>query len=38
MSKADRQVEQQEKAAREAQTKLEAAFRAELQKANQQVG
>ena len=37
MSEADRQLEQQEKAAREAQTRLEAKSQAELQQANQQV-
>ncbi len=37
MSEIDRQLEQQEKAAREAQTRLEAASQAELQQANQQV-
>ena len=37
MSEIDRQLEQQEKAAREAQTRLEAASQAELQEANQQV-
>ena len=37
MSEADRQLEQQQKAAREAQARLEAASQAELQKASQQV-
>ena len=37
MNEADRRLEQQEKAVREAQVRLEAASQAELQTASQQV-